>query len=207
MQNEYLMHFNPFHDPKNGQFTSGGLSSSGVFGSLRRRLKAPDAKRPEDTSKTEAPSTNASDSKKLLYDAAKQKALKEGNATEVLKFKNDLSIQELQNAFNRINTERNLMRISKEELDTGKGITEKFFDAINKGANYINTASSLIEATKRFANNVSKKDDAPLSKKWAEELLKAIPDSDAFSENTISETVKYLDKVTKLERLEKIANG
>ncbi len=28
MQNEYLMHFNPFHDPKNGQFTSGGSGTT-----------------------------------------------------------------------------------------------------------------------------------------------------------------------------------
>ena len=37
--NNYLMHFNPFHDPKNGQFTSGG-SSGHIPAVASKQLKA-----------------------------------------------------------------------------------------------------------------------------------------------------------------------
>lgn len=49
MQNEYLMHFNPFHDPKNGQFTSGG--SSGGYREALKNVGKVDRKVNKDISK------------------------------------------------------------------------------------------------------------------------------------------------------------
>ena len=39
MNNEYLMHFNPFHDPKNGQFTSGGNGGTSKLGARKVQRK------------------------------------------------------------------------------------------------------------------------------------------------------------------------
>lgn len=57
--------------------------------------------------------------KKARYEADKQKALKEGNATEVLKYINDISNQELANAINRIKWTNELTKLSASELDKG----------------------------------------------------------------------------------------
>lgn len=196
------MHFNPFHDPKNGQFTTGG--SGGVIGSLRRRMSGV-----KSGSKKQEDDTDDEETKKLKYEEAKQKALKEGNATEVLKFKNDLSIQELQNAFSRINIERNLMRISKEELDAGKSTAERFFDKVGKVANYTNSASNLIEATKRFAKNISKEEDS-LSQQIAKEFLDKNRESlksDPSDESRVKNVNDYLNKIANIERIAKGQNG
>lgn len=188
------MHFNPFHDPKNGQFTSGG--SGGVISSLRNRMSLSKKDRAEKKEEQD----------KAKYEAERQRAIKSGNATEVLKFKNDLSIQELQSALTRINLENNLARISREELATGKSSAEKFFDTIGKGANYLNTASNLIEATQRFAKNASKKEDS-LSQQLAKEFLNNESKSDHIDMDVLQRANDYLNKITNIERIAKGQNG
>ena len=180
---DYLMHFNPFHDPKNGQFTSGGAGLSVIFG--RNKASANNKSTPPKGTQE--------------YDDAKQRALKEGTATDVLQFRGDLSINELQNALSRINLERSLASISDQELAVGKGATERFFDTVGKGINYLNTAQKLIDTTNRLANSMSKKSES-LSQKLAKEYLDAESNSDKIDIKTLNRSLDYLDKIARMEK-------
>ena len=75
------------------------------------------------------------------YEARKQKALKSGNATEVLKFKGDLTQQEMQSALNRIQWEQNMQSISAKELEAGKNKADNFFKNVDKAVGYANTTA------------------------------------------------------------------
>lgn len=62
-------------------------------------------------------------------DKRRERALKEGNATEVLEFASELSNTELINALNRVKWTNELERISKSEMEIGwttlEGIMKK----------------------------------------------------------------------------------
>lgn len=92
------------------------------------------------------------------YEKLKQEAIKKGSAAEVMKFKGELSNKELQDAFTRLNLERNIADISaksvesanakikslSETLGTMKDIANKGIDAWNIFAK-INNAFSTNE--------------------------------------------------------------
>lgn len=86
---------------------------------------------------------------KETYEERKQKALKSGNATEVLKFKGDLTPQEMQSAINRINWERSMKDISSKEMAESKSRADAVFKAIDTATTRVNTVA---KAWNTFAN-------------------------------------------------------
>ena len=72
---------------------------------------------------------------KAEFEKAKQKALAGGNATDVLKFQGHLTQKEMQDAFNRINLERQLTKI---------------FDGLSKGVDYGNKIFSAYQLINKF---------------------------------------------------------
>ena len=86
---------------------------------------------------------------KESYEEGKQKALKSGNATEVLKYKGDLTPQEMQSALSRINWERSMQDISNKELAEHKSKAEEVFKKIDTYTTRVNTAA---KAWNTFAN-------------------------------------------------------
>ena len=62
------------------------------------------------------------------FEEKRQHALKTGNATEVLKYKDFSTQKELQDAIGRINTERTLKQLSDAELNSGKKFVDKVID-------------------------------------------------------------------------------
>ena len=110
-----------------------------------------------------------------------------------------MSINELQNALSRINLERSLASISDQELAVGKGATERFFDTVGKGMNYLNTVQKLIDTTNRLANSMSKKPES-LSQKLAKEYLENESGSDKIDIKTLNRSLDYLDKIARMEK-------
>ena len=87
---------------------------------------------------------------KRQHEIEKQKALRTGNATDVLKFKNELTPQELQAVVSRLNYEQRLSEISKKEIKTGMDKVssimnniEKLSDATEKGIKAWNTMAKI----------------------------------------------------------------
>lgn len=86
---------------------------------------------------------------KRQREEAKQKAIKSGTATEVMKFRGELDARELQTALDRIDREQRLKEISAKELASGKSQTDKFFDGVGKATKY---AEIGIKAWNTIAN-------------------------------------------------------
>lgn len=87
--------------------------------------------------------------KKEEYETEKQKAVKSGSAADVLKFKGDLTPQEMQYAMSRIQWEQNMKGISDKEAASSKNKAEKYISRLNKTVDVVTTTS---KAYNTFAN-------------------------------------------------------
>jgi hypothetical protein len=101
---------------------------------------------------------------KESYEAGKQKALKSGNATEVLKYKGDLTPQEMQSALNRINWERSMKDISNKEIAENKNKADKIFKVIDTATTRVNTAAKAWNTVANVINAFNGTDSVSLPK-------------------------------------------
>ena len=83
------------------------------------------------------------------YEARKQKAIKSGSATEVLKFKGDLTSEEMRSISERLKFEQDVKSISDKEIASGKSASDKFFKKVDKSLDYTTTC---LKAWNTFAN-------------------------------------------------------
>lgn len=86
---------------------------------------------------------------KEQYEARKQKAIKSGSASEILKFKGDLTSAEMRSVAERIRWEQDMQNISAKEVSAGKAKADKFFGKVEDVTKYANTS---IKAYNTFAN-------------------------------------------------------
>ena len=136
------------------RYDSDGDESSGETKKKKFSLKKSGSKEDikKTTSKEDEPEQKKTPSKEEdteAYEAAKQKALKTGSATEVLKFKGDLTPQEMQSAISRIRWEQDMANLSAKETASGKTKADEFFDKVKKGTEYADTG---IKAYNTVAN-------------------------------------------------------
>lgn len=73
------------------------------------------------------------ESDKEAYEAAKQKALKSGSAAEVLKYKGDLTKQEMDSAIQRIRWEQDMNNLASKDVENGQQKVDKIIKGLNKG--------------------------------------------------------------------------
>lgn len=125
---------------------------------------------------------------KKAFEEARQKALKSGNATEVLKYKDSSTRAELQDAYNRISTERLLMEISAKETAKGKSKVDQILETADKWAargakaaevwNKAKKIKSIFDEQKKKQEEKEKKDqenaEKEISKKKAHMIAKAV---------------------------------
>lgn len=125
---------------------------------------------------------------KKAFEEARQKALKSGNATEVLKYKDSSTRTELQEAYNRISTERLLMEISAKETAKGKSKVDQILEVADKWAargskavevwNKAKKIKSIFDEQKKKQEEKEKKDqenaEKEISKKKAHMIAKAV---------------------------------
>ena len=86
---------------------------------------------------------------KKQYEMDKQKAIKSGSAKDVLRFKGDLTPQEMSYTFQRLQWEQNMNSFSSREISAGKSKVDSIMGAVGKTTGYINTAA---KAYNTFAN-------------------------------------------------------
>lgn len=94
---------------------------------------------------------------KEAYEESKQKAIKSGSAQDVLKFKGDLTPQEMQTAINRIRWEQDMQSLSEKEIAAGKNHVESTFGKIDKATGYINTAAKAWNTVANIYNAFNKR--------------------------------------------------
>lgn len=92
--------------------------------------------------------------KKRQHDADKERVLREGTATEVLKYQGELTNQELQNAVNRLNLESSLRSLSQREMKSTMDKVDGIMKTIKTGTEWAkigtdtyNTIAAIYNAT------------------------------------------------------------
>lgn len=89
---------------------------------------------------------------KESYEEGKARALKSGSATDVLKYKGDLSSKELEDALQRIRKENELKKISDEEIAAGKDKADRIFNKMGKVTDYAVTAAKTWNMAANIVN-------------------------------------------------------
>ena len=92
--------------------------------------------------------------KKRQHDADKERVLREGSATEVLKYQGELTNQELQNAVNRLTSEYKLREFSQNEMKSAMDKVDGIMRTIKTGTDWAkigtdtyNTFAAIYNAT------------------------------------------------------------
>lgn len=88
--------------------------------------------------------------RELSYEERKKEAIKKGTATDLLQFKGDLTNQEMQDAINRINLERQLQSISKKEMDESFNKVNDLMTKIKKGNDWVGTGIGIYKNSKEI---------------------------------------------------------
>ena len=114
----------------------------------------------DEVEETKKPDDNDPKAKES-YEAAKQKALKSGNASEIMKYQGDLTNEQLNQAITRINYEKQLASMSASELSPGM---KKVDSIMNKVHTVTDWAEKGAKAYDMFAsiNNAFSDKQMPL---------------------------------------------
>lgn len=126
------------------KFEGSRRKSGGISGYIKARK----AKKAEEQRQNE-------EKEKRRHAADKERVLREGTATEVLKYQGELTNQELQNAFTRLNLEKQLRGLSKQEVKTAMDKFDGVMKTIKTGNEWAkigtdtyNTFAQVYNATK-----------------------------------------------------------
>lgn len=145
------------------RYNSDGDESSGETKKKKFSLKKSGNK--EDIKKTtskedesEQKKTPSKEEDTEAYEAAKQKALKSGSAKDVLKFKGDLTQQEMQSAISRIRWEQDMQNLSGKEISQGQAKADKLFNKVEKATKYADTSIKAWNTVANVYNAVNKDD-------------------------------------------------
>ena len=84
--------------------------------------------------------------KKRQHDADKERVLREGSATEVLKYQGELTNQELQNAVNRLTSEYKLREFSQNEMKSAIDKVDEIMKTIKTGTDWAKIGTDTFAA-------------------------------------------------------------
>lgn len=100
------------------------------------------------------------DQKKRQHDADKERVLREGTATEVMRYQGELTNQELQNAFTRLNLEAQLRHLSQKETKSAMDKVDNIMKTVKTGTEWAkigtdtyNTFAAIYNATPEGQKN------------------------------------------------------
>lgn len=113
--------------------------SGGISGYIKRKKAAKQEKAALKKREEQMKKAKEAAEAQRKHIADKERVLREGTASEVLQYKNELTNQELSNALNRIRWMNDLERIAKSEVDDG---FDKI-DAVMKKVGKINDWTSI----------------------------------------------------------------
>ena len=158
---------------------SSSEKKAGWMKSLSDKHKANVKKRKQKKALEKARKTKIENAKKAAekqaYEDEKQKALKSGKASDILKYKGDLTNKELQDAVQRLNWEKQLKDISDKEIQTGWDKMDNIMDKAKKVTNYAETGLKAYETiekvVKKFSNEPSKEDEDKAKKEAIEKVI------------------------------------
>lgn len=96
------------------------------------------------------------------YDELKEKALKSGSATDVMRFKGDLTNQQLRDVIDRLGYESKLSSMSEAERVTLGKKLNNVFDKIDTGRDWLEKGSKAYNAVVKVINAFDDEDTLPI---------------------------------------------
>lgn len=133
----------------------------------------------------------------------RQKAIDSGSASDILKFKGEITPDEMQNAINRIQKEQKLEELRKTESRS----VEQRMDDVNKRAKnistYMDTALSLYNNYDKITNIIDKKKKEPIEKAKKElirsgDIDRILANRKALSTDELQEAYKRISTTEQL---------
>ena len=136
---------------------------------------------------------------KATHEAEKQDAIKSGDATKVEKFKSEMSLQELNEAVQRVNLNRQISQSMPKEpskIDKAISALDKTKTTIDKGVGYWNSFARIYNS---FNEEPLPVIDGQLSSRIAEKNKKAREEEiyQLIKPNTVKPNAQALDNVFK----------
>lgn len=168
--------------PLDAKDHSAAEKKAGWMKSLSGAIKDHKKKKQRTKALEKARQTKAENAKKAAekaaYEDEKQKALKSGKASEILKYKGDLTNQELQSAVARLDWEKRLGEISAKEQKSNWDKMDDLMNKVGKVTDYVNKSVNAYDAIKRATKIFdSGKDNKDKEKKERDEMMDKIVNS------------------------------
>lgn len=137
--------------------------SSGISGYIKSiRLKK--AEQQQQKAKDEEKHRHMEEElRKRQHDADKERVLREGTATEVLKYQGELTNQELQNAFTRLNLETQLRNLSQKEITTAMDKFDKIMKTVKTGTEWAKIGTDTYNTIAQIYNATPEGQTKPLT--------------------------------------------
>lgn len=133
------------------QRKDGSLTKAG-----QRRVQKQREEALEKARQAKAEKKQLEDAKKQ-HEIDKQNAIKTGSASDVLKYKGELTKQEMDAAISRIRWESEMKSLSDKEVSSGKSKVDRFFDGVGDVTDKANTAfkawNTVANIVNAFGNN------------------------------------------------------
>lgn len=93
----------------------------------------------------------------------KQRALKEGSAQDVLRFKGELTNQELQTAVTRLNLEASLKGLASKEIETNIDKIDKIMKGVKTGTEWVKIGTDTYNSLAKIYNATPEGQKTPLT--------------------------------------------
>lgn len=131
-----------------------GQRPRGISGYIRSRKMKKEEERQQKERNQELRNRLEEEQRKRQHDVDKERVLREGTAAEVMKYQGELSNQELQNAFTRLNLEAQIKTLSEKEAKSAMDKVDKIMKNVRTGTEWAkigtetyNTIAAIYNAT------------------------------------------------------------
>lgn len=136
------------------KFEGSRRKSGGISGYIKQRKAKKAEEQQQKQRNEELRKRMEAEQKKRQHDADKERVLQKGTATEVMKYRGEVTNQELKNAVTRLKLENDLRDLSQNEIKTTVDKVDKMMKTIETGTGWLrigtdayNTFAAIYNAT------------------------------------------------------------
>lgn len=140
-----------------------GRSNKGISGYIRSRREKKAEEKAQKARNEELRKRMEEEYKKKEHDEDKERVLKKGTATEVLKYQGELSNTELQNAVTRLNLESQLRGLSEREMKSAMDKVDNIMKTVKTGTEWVKIATDTYNTIAQIYNATPEGQKKPLT--------------------------------------------